>query len=63
MKYKDVVFLAEKILRNRTQFSSTLRNDLYESLQQLSKKTDVPLSKLLDRAVEAFLKNRKDLTS
>lgn len=51
--------MAIKILRNRKQFTSTLRNDLYEKLHEYSKKTDIPLTKILDKAVEEYLnKNR-----
>lgn len=43
--------MAKKILKNRTQFTSTLENSLYKGLQDMSKETNVPISKLLDCAV------------
>lgn len=39
---------------NRTAFSNAIRNDLYEWLQKKHDETDVPISKLLDRCVEAY---------
>ena len=46
-------------LKTRTAISSTLRNDLITSLQQLSDQTKVPMSKLLDEAIEDLLVKRK----
>lgn len=40
-----------KVLKNRTQFTSTLQNQLYKDLQQMSKETQIPISRLLDTAV------------
>lgn len=51
--------MAKKILKTRTQFTSTLENSRYKGLKDLSEQTDVPMSKLLDRAVDALLE-RKD---
>lgn len=47
--------MAKKVLKNRTQITSTLRNELYEQIKQLSDNTDIPISKLLDQAVEMLL--------
>lgn len=44
-------------LRNRTPFSNTLRNDLMMQLKQINEDTDVPISKLLDKAVEMLVKS------
>lgn len=49
--------MAKKILKTRTQFTSTLETDLYRRLQQMSKETKIPISRLLDSAV---LKLRMD---
>ncbi|MCM3358143.1 ribbon-helix-helix domain-containing protein [Psychrobacillus sp. MER TA 171] len=43
-------------LVTRTKFSNSLRNDLNHSLLALSKETDIPMSKLLDQAIELLLK-------
>ncbi|MGD6876768.1 ribbon-helix-helix domain-containing protein [Bacillus infantis] len=41
-------------LKNRVQFSSTMDTELYKQLKELSEKTRVPLSKLMDAAVESL---------
>ncbi|MNC15661.1 Ribbon-helix-helix domain protein [compost metagenome] len=46
--------MAEKILKSRKQISSSIRNDLWDWVQEESTKTDIPISKLLDRAIEAY---------
>lgn len=38
----------------RVRFSSTIKKDLYEKLQTYSELTDIPISKLLDRAVGQY---------
>jgi predicted DNA-binding protein len=48
--------MAKKILKNRTQFTSTLKNELYEELKKLSDNTSIPISRLLDMGVENILK-------
>lgn len=45
-------------LKNRTPLSSTLDNHLDTQLRKLNEKTKVPISKLLDEAVEDLLKKR-----
>lgn len=52
--------MAKKILKNRTQFTSTLRNDLLERLKEQSTMTSVPISRLLDRAVEQCLGKKEE---
>ncbi len=49
--------MAKKILKTRTQFTSTLKTELYEALQRYSSETDVPITKLLDKCVECYLKD------
>jgi hypothetical protein len=51
--------MAKKILKTRTQFTSTLQNELYEALRELSYETKVPISKLLDQAVRGLLEERQ----
>jgi hypothetical protein len=51
------------VKRKRTSFGSTLKEELYSDLQELSKETDIPMTKLLDRAVDLLLNEmnfRKD---
>ncbi|WP_299831205.1 ribbon-helix-helix domain-containing protein [uncultured Metabacillus sp.] len=45
-------------LKNRSQFSSTLDNNLKDKLKKLSDETQVPISKLLDQAVELLLEQK-----
>jgi hypothetical protein len=51
--------MAKRELKNRTQFTSTMTNENYAALKELSDKSRVPLSKLLDEAIEDLLKKRK----
>ena len=46
-------------LKTRTTISSTIKNELSEKLKNLSEETKVPISKLLDEAIEYLLKERK----
>lgn len=46
-------------LKNRTAFTSTLDNKLHQKLRELHKETKVPISKLLDEAVELLIKKRE----
>ncbi|MCI1763629.1 ribbon-helix-helix domain-containing protein [Heyndrickxia oleronia] len=47
---------------DRIRFSSTIKKELYEALQKHSEKTDVPITKLLDRAVEQFLSKQEKIS-
>lgn len=44
-------------LKNRVIPNSAVDKDLYEKLKALSKETEVPISKLLDKAIELLLNN------
>jgi len=44
-------------LTNRTPLSNAIRNDLWVALDQLTQETDIPKSKLLDKAVELLLES------
>lgn len=48
-------------LKNRTPISNAVKTELYEKLKELSNKTMIPISKLLDRGIELALEeyNRK----
>lgn len=54
--------MAESVLVNRTRFTSSLANELVEPFHELSQKTRIPKSRLLDEAIEDLLKKyeRKD---
>ncbi|MDY3373309.1 MAG: ribbon-helix-helix domain-containing protein [Terrisporobacter othiniensis] len=43
-------------LKNRTPISNAVDTELLNKLKQLSKDTMIPLSKLLDKAIELLLK-------
>lgn len=43
-------------LKNRVIPNSAVNKELYEKLKALSKETGVPISKLLDKAIELLLK-------
>lgn len=54
--YRVVSNVAEPKLVNRTKLISSLDNALVEPLNELSKKTRVPKSRLIDEAIEDLLK-------
>lgn len=46
-------------LKTRKAFSNSLDKERYEQLKGLSKKTKIPMSKLLDEAVELLIEKHK----
>ena len=50
-------------LKNRTPISNAVDTKLYEQLKQLSNDTMIPISKLLDRAIELVLKEYEKPTN
>ncbi|WP_310877059.1 ribbon-helix-helix domain-containing protein [Priestia megaterium] len=48
-------------LKTRRALSNAIKIELYEQLKQLSDDTKIPMSKLLDEAVEDLLKKRSPL--
>ena len=48
--------MAESVLVNRKKFVSSLANELVFPFDQLSKRTRIPKSRLLDEAIEDLLK-------
>lgn len=52
--------MAKKVLKTRTQFTSTLHNDLYAALKELSADSKVPISRLLDEAVVQLVERRTE---
>lgn len=47
-------------LKNRTPIGSAIDKKLYKKLKELSNNMKVPMSKLLDEAIELLLNNKKD---
>ncbi len=43
-------------LKNRVRISNAIDKDLYEKLQEVSKETMIPVSKLLDKALRLLVK-------
>lgn len=43
-------------LKNRTRISNAVEKELYEKLQEISKETMIPVSKLLDQAIRLLIK-------
>lgn len=44
-------------LKNRTAISTAIDKDLWAKLKAYSEKTDIPASKLLDKAIAMFLQS------
>ena len=47
----------QRELKNRTRFSTTLDNEIYRKLKEYSRKTDVPITKVMDKAIAMYLQN------
>ena len=50
--------MAEPYLKNRTRFTSSLKNELVPLFHQLAEETKVPKSRLLDEAIGDLLAKR-----
>jgi len=48
--------MAEPYLKNRTRFTSSLKNELVPLFDQLAQDTRIPKSRLLDEAIEDLIK-------
>lgn len=48
--------MSEPYLKNRTRFTSSLKNELCEPFNNLSRETRITKTKLLDEAIEDLLK-------
>lgn len=49
--------MANKDLKTRTPISNAVNTELLNQLRDHSKKTGIPISKLLDKAIELLLKS------
>jgi len=47
----------QRELKNRTRFSTTLDNEIYRKLKEYSGKTDVPITKVMDKAIAMYLQS------
>lgn len=45
-------------LKNRTRISSTLDNDIYKMLKEYSAKSNIPITKILDKAVATYIRSQ-----
>ena len=43
-------------LKNRIRISTTFQPEKYKRLKEYSEKTSIPISKLIEKAIDAFLK-------
>jgi len=48
--------MANPGLKNRIVPASAVNKELYEKIKKLSKETSIPISRLLDKAIELLLK-------
>lgn len=48
--------MAEPFLKNRTRFTSSLKNELVPLFNKLAQESRIPKSRLLDEAIEDLLK-------
>lgn len=53
----EVITMANKDLKTRTPMSNAIDTELLNKLKIYSKETLIPISKLLDKAIESFLKS------
>ena len=51
--------MSEPYLKYRKRFTSSLKNELVPKFDDLSKKTRIPKSRLLDEAIEDLLEKHK----
>lgn len=51
--------MANKDLKTRTPISNAINTKLLNKLKDYSKETGIPISKLLDKAIELLLKSTK----
>lgn len=50
---------AKRGLKNRKPLSNAVKTELYDALKEISDATKIPMSKLLDEAIEDLLNKRK----
>lgn len=50
-------FIMAGDLKNRIRVSTTFQPELYQKLKEYSDKTSIPISKLIEKAIDSFLKS------
>lgn len=63
--YYNIILLGGVIvsLKNRVRIGSAIDKKLYEEIKMVSKKTRIPISKLLDEAIEDLVKKYKNFSN
>jgi hypothetical protein len=56
---REVIALANSRLKNRVQFTTSTTPELLEAYQKLSESTRIPMSRLMDEALDDLLKKYK----
>lgn len=51
--------MANDTLKNRVRISTTLTPETNEILKEFSKKTEVPISKIIEKAILEYIKGEK----
>jgi len=49
--------MTDRELKNRVRFSTTLSIEVERMLKEYSKKTDIPVSKIVDKAILEYIKS------
>lgn len=49
--------MTKNVLKNRSQICSSLDNEIIKKLKDYSAKTSIPISRILDKAVSAYLRS------
>lgn len=50
-------------LKNRVRFSTTLEIDTNKRLKELSQKTEIPVSKIVNNAINEYIENKENSKS
>jgi len=63
--YYNIILLGGVIvsLKNRVRIGSAIDKKLYEEIKMVSEKTRIPISKLLDEAIEDLVKKYKNFSN
>ena len=57
---KGVDLMSENNLKNRVRFSTTLSVETEKKLKEYSKQSMIPISKIIDSAVNEYISKKKD---
>lgn len=52
--------MAKSELKNRARFSTTLSFDTEKALKEYSKKTGIPISKIVDMAISKYMEEKEN---